>query len=77
MASPYTLLMTEDQEIAYDAGVMDGRDAERKRIIGLLEQALANHTKVLELRPTRSDSDVRHTICRSYQEAIDLVKGQK
>ena len=77
MSSPYTLLMTEDQEIAYDAGVMDGRDAERKRIIGLLEQALANHTKVLELRPTRSDSDVRHTICRSYQEAIDLVKGQK
>jgi hypothetical protein len=69
--------MTEDQEIAYDAGLMDGRDAERKRIIGLLEQALANHTKVLELRPTRSDSDVRHTICRSYQEAIDLVKGQK
>jgi hypothetical protein len=51
------------------------RAAERERIIGLLEQALANHTKVLELRPTRSDGDVRHTICRSYQEAIDLVRN--
>jgi hypothetical protein len=69
--------MTEQEEMAYDSGLIDGRDKERKRIIGLLEQALANHTKVLELRPTRSDSDVRHTICRSYQEAIDLVKGQK
>lgn len=77
MSSPFTLLMTEQEEMAYDSGLIDGRDKERKRIIGLLEQALANHTKVLELRPTRSDSDVRHTICRSYQEAIDLVKGQK
>lgn len=77
MSSPNTRLMTEEEEAMYDAGLMDGRDAERKRIIVLLEQALANHTKVLELRPTRSDSDVRHTICRSYQEAIDLVKGQK
>jgi hypothetical protein len=77
MSSPYTLLMTEEEETAYDAGLIDGRDAERKRIIALLKQTLANHTKVLELRPTRSDSDVRHTICRSYQEAIDLVKGQK
>lgn len=33
MASPYTLLMTEDQEVAYDAGVVDGRVAERERII--------------------------------------------
>lgn len=51
------------------------RKAERDRIINLLEQALVNHTKVLELRPTRSDSDVRNTICRTYQEAIDLVRG--
>ena len=38
MASPYTLLMTEDQEIAYDAGLIDGRDAERKRILESVEK---------------------------------------
>lgn len=52
-----------------------GEVRERERILGLLEKALENHTKVLGLRPTRSDSDVRHTICRAYQEAIDLVRG--
>lgn len=51
------------------------RAAERERIIELLQKAFDNHTKVLELRPTRSDGDVRHTICRTYQEAIDLVRN--
>jgi hypothetical protein len=77
MSSPYTLLMTEEEENAYDAGVIDGRDKERERIINLLQTAFDNHTQVLKLRPTRSDSDVRHTICRTYQEAINLVKGKK
>ena len=77
MSSPYTLLMTEEEETAYDAGVIDGRDKERERIINLLQTAFDNHTQVLKLRPTRSDSDMRHTICRTYQEAINLVKGSK
>jgi hypothetical protein len=77
MSSPYTLLMTEEDETAYDSGVIDGRDKERERIINLLQTAFDNHTQVLKLRPTRSDSDVRHTICRTYQEAINLVKGKK
>jgi len=77
MSSPYTLLMTEEEKTAYDSGVIDGRDNERKRIISLLQTAFDNHTQVLKLRPTRSDSDVRHTICRTYQEAINLVKGNK
>jgi hypothetical protein len=75
MSSPYTLLKTEEEENAYDAGVIDGRDKERQRILDLLQAALANHTLVLKLRPTRSDSDMRHTICRTYQEAIALIKG--
>ncbi len=77
MSSPYTLLMTEEEETAYDSGVIDGRDKERERIINLLQTAFDNHTQVLKLRPTRSDSDMRHTICRTYQEAINLVKGNK
>ena len=47
MASPYTLLMTEDQEIAYDAGLIDGRDAERKRIIRVLEEWLWDNSERL------------------------------
>ena len=33
MSSPYTRLRTEDEELMYDAGQMDGRDTERKRIL--------------------------------------------
>jgi hypothetical protein len=75
MSNPNTRLMTEEEELMYDAGVIDGRDKERQRILDLLQTALANHTLVLKLRPTRSDSDMRHTICRTYQEAIALIKG--
>jgi hypothetical protein len=53
-----------------------GEVRERERIVALLETALANQTKVIEQRPSRSDSDVRHTICRTYQEAIALIKGE-
>ena len=37
MSSPNTRLMTEEEELMYDAGVIDGRDKERERIIKLLE----------------------------------------
>lgn len=77
MSNPNTRLMTEQEEAMYDAGLIDGRDKERERIINLLQTAFDNHTQVLKLRPTRSDSDMRHTICRTYQEAINLVKGNK
>jgi hypothetical protein len=40
MSSPYTLLKTEEEETAYDAGVIDGRDNERKRIIELIERRI-------------------------------------
>jgi len=76
MSNPNTRPMTEEEEAMYDAGLIDGRDKERERIINLLETALGNHTLVLKLRPTRSDSDMRHTICRTYQEAIALIKGK-
>jgi hypothetical protein len=53
-----------------------GEVRERERIIALLENALANQSKVIESRPSRLDTDVRHTICRTYQEAIALIKGE-
>lgn len=37
MSSPHTRLMSEDEEMAYDSGLIDGRDKERERIIKLLE----------------------------------------
>lgn len=40
MSSPFTLLMTEQEEMAYDSGLIDGRDKERKRIIELIERRI-------------------------------------
>ena len=61
-----------NQEQEYQAGVR----AERERIVALLETAMVNHAKVIVQRPSRLDTDVRHTICRTYQEAIALIKGE-
>lgn len=33
MNSPYTRLRTEEEELMFDAGLMDGRDKERSRIL--------------------------------------------
>jgi hypothetical protein len=38
MASPNTPLYTEAEEMAHDAGMMDGAAKERERIIGLIER---------------------------------------
>jgi hypothetical protein len=53
-----------------------GAKAERERIIDLLKDEIAKHTKVLESRPNRADDNQRHTICRTYQAAITLIKGE-
>ena len=37
MSSPYTRLRTEEEELMYDAGQIDGRVAERERIIKLIQ----------------------------------------
>ena len=37
MSSPDTRTFTEDEAIAYDSGLVDGRVAERTRIIKLIE----------------------------------------
>lgn len=36
MSSPNTRLYTEDEEIAYDSGLMDGAAKERERIVALI-----------------------------------------
>lgn len=40
MSSPFTRLMTDDEELMFDAGVMDGQAKERERIIGLIERII-------------------------------------
>lgn len=40
MSSPNTRLRTEDEELMYDAGQMDGAEQERKRIIIEIERQI-------------------------------------
>jgi hypothetical protein len=40
--------MTEDEELMYDAGLMEGRDKERERIINLLKETFG--TLGIEMR---------------------------
>ena len=41
MSNPNTRLMTEEEEVAYDSGVIDGRDTERERTVDLIEGLFA------------------------------------
>lgn len=63
MASPYTFLMTPEEEMAYDSGLIDGRDAERKRIVDLVEGLFAK--SVLPGYQT------------AVADAVALIKGEK
>lgn len=65
-----------DIEARYDYWIELGRRAERERIAKELEQLLAGHTKIIHLRPDRKDTDNRHAICRTYQQALEVVKGE-
>jgi hypothetical protein len=38
MSSPYTRVYNDNEELAYDSGLIDGRDQERERIIKLLSE---------------------------------------
>jgi hypothetical protein len=40
MSSPFTRLMTEEEELMFDAGQIDGRDRERIRIKEIIRQQL-------------------------------------
>jgi hypothetical protein len=46
MSSPYTRLRTEEEELMYDAGLMDGRDKERERIIKTIQEDWAEYPDV-------------------------------
>ena len=46
MASPYTRLMTEEEELMYDAGLLDGRDKERERIVKIIEEQWVEYPDV-------------------------------
>jgi hypothetical protein len=67
----YRQMHTAAREI-YEAGQTD----EREHIISLLQSRFEQHTRLLQARPNRKDDDYHHTICRTLQTAIDLIKGE-
>ena len=69
MSNPNTRLMTEQEEAMYDAGLMDGRDNERERIIELLETEMSE----LESHDGTCDCKIR---ADELRVAIDLIKGE-
>jgi hypothetical protein len=65
MSSPNTRNFTEDEEIAYDSGLVDGRVAERERIISLLSHLHDEYT-----------DDYGYTMeSMAISNAIDRIKG--
>ena len=62
MSSPFARLRTEDEELMFDAGVMEGRDKERERIIKLLEEA----------KHLQATDELEWGI----EQAIALIKGE-
>ena len=67
MSSPYTRLRTEEEELMYDAGLMDGRDKERERIIKLLETWFEEY---------RYDETLSGGFRLGMGHALDLIKGE-
>jgi len=66
---------------AWAKGLMLGKAVgardERDRIIALLEQRKSNHTALLSFNSNRNDDAIQHTICRTLQTSIELIKGDK
>lgn len=46
MSSPYTRLRTEEEELMFDAGLIDGRVGERERIIKLIQDSWVEYPDV-------------------------------
>jgi hypothetical protein len=67
MSNPNERLRTEEEEVMYDAGLIDGRDTERKRIIELLSHLHDEYT-----------DDYGYTMeSMVISNAIDRIKGIK
>jgi hypothetical protein len=65
MSNPNERLRTEEEEVMYDAGLIDGRDAERNRIIELLSHLHDEYT-----------DDYGYTMeSMVISNAIDRIKG--
>jgi hypothetical protein len=68
MSSPYTRLRTEEEELMYDAGLMDGRDKERERIIKVLSDKVCFDNKA---------GSCAHLPCYTTAEVIEIIRGGK
>jgi len=65
--------LAEVSQLGWSTGIK----YERERIIKLLKNEREKHEKVIEFNADRKDSDMRHTICRTYQQAIQLIEVTK
>ena len=65
--------LAEVSQLGWSSGIK----YERQRIIKLLNTEREKHEKVIEFNADRKDSDMRHTICRTYQQAIQLIEDIK
>ena len=74
MSSPYIRLRTEDEELMYDAGLMDGRDKERERIITAFVERYPNHF-VEVIDRGMGETYKSHDNCPQCV-AIALIKGE-
>jgi hypothetical protein len=65
--------LAEVSQLGWSTGIK----YERERIIKLLKNQREKHEKVIAFNADRKDTDNRHTICRTYQEAIQLIEASK
>ena len=65
--------LAEVSQLGWSTGIKH----ERERIIKLLKNEREKHEKVIDFNADRKDSQMRHTICHTYQEAIQLIEGKK
>lgn len=54
-----------------------GEKDERERIIAVLQEKLDGYKNLILTRPDRKDDSTNHTIARTLQDTIDLIKGKK
>lgn len=64
--------MSESELDAYWKGV----EAEQDRIVQIMERKKSQYVQFTKRRPNRPGVDTFHTIARTYQTVIALIKGE-
>lgn len=67
MSSPFTRPMTDDEAVAYDSGLVDGRLEERDRIIKVMAEQAALSQNLTALDPSGA-------VLMAFARAIARIK---